>query len=102
MAQRYRMWLRKSKLLTRNMKGEKAEAHTSLRIYNEVGSDITRPWLYENYLGSTGTPVVNVTKATISAKCFEQVPPQQKDAFAQRHVGSIILSPWLIRITKNL
>ncbi|KAF3502512.1 hypothetical protein F2Q69_00041539 [Brassica cretica] len=68
MAQRYRMWLRKSKLLTRNMKGEKAEAHTSLRIYNEVArSDITRPWLYETYLGSTGTPVVNVTKATISA-----------------------------------
>ncbi|KAH0859719.1 hypothetical protein HID58_087980, partial [Brassica napus] len=30
-------------------------------------SDITRPWLYENYLSSTGTPVVNVTKATISA-----------------------------------
>ncbi|CAN7060528.1 unnamed protein product [Brassica rapa subsp. trilocularis] len=37
MAQRYRMWLPKSKLLTRNMKGEKAEAHTSLRIYNEAG-----------------------------------------------------------------
>lgn len=33
----------------------------------EQGSDITRPWLYENYLSSTGTPVVNVTKATISA-----------------------------------
>ncbi|CAG7907211.1 unnamed protein product [Brassica rapa] len=31
MAQRYRMWLPKSKLLTRNMKGKHAEEHTSMR-----------------------------------------------------------------------
>ncbi|CAF1763795.1 unnamed protein product [Brassica napus] len=38
-----------------------------LQKHYNAGSDITRPWLYENYLSSTGTPVVNVTKATISA-----------------------------------
>ncbi|CAN6841554.1 unnamed protein product [Brassica oleracea] len=52
-----------------------APFHLSLKKKTEQGSDITRPWLYENYLSSTETPVVNVTKATISAmNAFSKFP----------------------------
>ncbi|KAL0713071.1 hypothetical protein Bca4012_020049 [Brassica carinata] len=54
MARRNMMCMGKSKLLTCNMK-------------DITCSNLTGPWLYENYLSSTSTPVVNATKATISA-----------------------------------
>ncbi|KAH0929830.1 hypothetical protein HID58_015557, partial [Brassica napus] len=40
-----------------------------------------------NYLGSTGTPVVNVTKSTISATNALSKFPQQQDAFVQRQAS---------------
>lgn len=49
-------------------------------------SNLTGPWLYENYLSSTSTPVVNATKATISATSnFIQQSGQYRKSMVFHH-----------------